>query len=169
MSRDYQKEIEAEFLKAYDDLADTLFRHAYFKVGDREKAKDLIQETFMKIWTIFSSGEKIKNVKAYSFKILNNMIIDYYRKKKETSLEVLSEDGFDVPDDSHEVSIVEAEINVLRKAVWQLESQFREVLTMRYITGLSPKEIAEAIGETENNVSVRINRGIKKLKENLQI
>ena len=46
----------------------------------------------------------------------------------------------------------------------ELPDQYREVLTMRYVEGLAPKEIAEYLEESENAVSVRIHRGLHKLR-----
>ena len=45
---------------------------------------------------------------------------------------------------------------------------YREVLTLRYIDGLGPKEISELIEETENVVSVRIHRALKALKDMIE-
>lgn len=39
---------EGEFMKAHDAYADALFRHCYFRLYDRERAKDLVQDAFMK-------------------------------------------------------------------------------------------------------------------------
>jgi RNA polymerase sigma factor (sigma-70 family) len=50
----------------------------------------------------------------------------------------------------------------------ELPDTYREVLVMRYVEGLSPSEIAKEIGETENAVSVRIHRGLKKLRALLE-
>jgi len=47
----------------------------------------------------------------------------------------------------------------------KLEEPYRQAVTLRYVDGLSPKEIAEIVGESTNNISVRINRGIEKLKK----
>jgi len=50
----------------------------------------------------------------------------------------------------------------------KLPDAYREALSLRYIEGLSPQEIGKIVGESENAVSVRIHRGLKKLKELLQ-
>ena len=53
-------------------------------------------------------------------------------------------------------------------ALQELPDAYREVLSLRYVDGLSPSEIGGIVGESENAVSVRIHRGLKKLKEMLQ-
>jgi RNA polymerase sigma factor (sigma-70 family) len=50
------------------------------------------------------------------------------------------------------------------RAVGALDDPSREALLMRYVEGLSPKEIAELTGESANAVSVRLNRAIKKVR-----
>jgi RNA polymerase sigma-70 factor (ECF subfamily) len=50
----------------------------------------------------------------------------------------------------------------------ELPDSYREVLVMRYIDGLTPGEIAKVIKESENAVSVRIHRGLKKLRALLE-
>src|SRR5438045_2414242 len=90
---------QQEFLKAYDEYADAIFKHCYFRVSSRTKAEDLTQETFMKAWHYFAEGSVIENVKALLYRIATNLIIDEYRRKKEESLENLMThaDAFDPP------------------------------------------------------------------------
>ena len=49
-------QLQKEFEKAYDLYADAIFRHCYLRVSDRELAKDLMQEAFMKTWEYLASG-----------------------------------------------------------------------------------------------------------------
>ena len=51
-------------------------------------------------------------------------------------------------------------LEILKK----VEQPYREVVIMRHVNGLKPAEIAAAIGESSNVVSVRINRGLKQLR-----
>ena len=163
------KDIEQQFIEAYDNLADDIFRHCYFKISDRERAKDLMQETFTRVWDYLCGGGEIEYLKAFLYKTANNLIIDEYRKKKTQSLDALSEKGFDLPDSEHLRTELVAEGTILRKALEKLEESYRQVVVMRHIDGLSPKEIAEILEETENAVSVRINRGISKLRGILKV
>jgi len=79
------------------------------------------------------------------------------------SLETLREDGFDpgVEDEALGRDVI-AEENVLN-VLKDVEEPYRTAVVMRFIEGLEPREIAEALGESANVVSVRITRGLKKL------
>lgn len=162
---DQHLETEQSFLKLYDQFAEPLFRHCYFRVSSREIAEDLTQETFLRTWNYLVAGETIENSKAFLYRIAGNLIIDYYRKKKDASLDVLSENGFDPAGDDASSTLRFVEGQHALRVVNTLEPHYREILILKYVDDLSIKEIAMIVGESENVVSVRIHRGIRKLKE----
>ncbi len=168
--------IKLRFKEAYDEHSDALFRYAFYKLSDREKAKDVVQDTFVKVWEYLVSSEsaggiEITNVKALLYRIATNAIIDNYRKKKELSLEALMDDGFDPGDmrHSHNTIIDESEADLIIRAVHELEDEDRAVILMRYIDGLTVKEISSITGQRENTVSVRIHRALKMLKDIMKV
>lgn len=159
------RDMVEQFLKFYDKFADSIFRHCYFRLSDREKARDLVQETFMKAWKYMADGGQVDNFRAFLYKVANNLIVDEYRKKKTESLDELQEQGFDVIDEKSRSAIELAEAERILKVINELEPIYREVITLRFVEDLTPKEIAQIVNESENVVSVRIHRGVKKLKE----
>ncbi|MEK7669253.1 MAG: RNA polymerase sigma factor [Patescibacteria group bacterium] len=160
-----EPDIKEQFLTAHDAYADALFRHCYFRVYDRELAKDLVQETFCRTWTYLSQGKEVKNIRAFLYRILHNVIVDEIRRKKPLSLDHLTEEGFSPKDESSP----DLEQRLIAKDVIQklelLEEQYRSIVQMRFIDDLSPKEISAVLGVSENVVSVRIHRGMNKLRE----
>ncbi len=164
-----QHQTEQDFLKAYDELSDSLFNHCFYRVSDREIALDLTQETFVKTWEYLATGKEVGNLRSFLYKVANNLIIDYYRKKKSDSLDALQEGGFDVQSDDVEKTVASSEGKLAFMALGGMEERYRRVVMLRYVDGLTPREIGEIIGESENAVSVRINRSIKKLKEILDL
>jgi RNA polymerase sigma-70 factor, ECF subfamily len=159
--------LEQEFLAAYDQYADAIFRHCYFRVFDRERGKDLMQEVFMRAWEYLAKGEKVLNMRAFLYRIANNLIVDESRKKKEASLDKLQEEGFDPGiDDTDRINHRIEHARVL-KTLRTLDDNYRDILVMRYMNDLSPSEIADVTGESANTVSVRIYRGLKQLRSML--
>jgi RNA polymerase sigma-70 factor (ECF subfamily) len=171
------RDLEEQFKEAFERYSDDLFRHAVLRLSDRERALELTQECFTRAWEYLQKGEVIREFRPFLYRTLKHLIIDEYRKHKTHSLEAMLED--------HEGSSVEAlmpqdESNTLAAAIERFEGKealaalpklpdtYREVLTLRFVEGLSPKEIAELIAESENVVSVRIHRGLKKLKTLLE-
>lgn len=158
-------EQQEAFLRAYDEFSDAIFRHCYLRISDRERAKDLVQETFMRAWKYISEGKQVLHTKALLYRMANNLIIDEYRKRKESSLEALQEQGFE-PGHAPEGTIQNIiEGKKMAAALAHIGSPYREAVIMRYIDDLTPKEIAELVGESQNTISVRINRGLEKLRK----
>lgn len=159
--------LEEQFSQAYDDYADAIFRHCYFRVRDRDLAIDLMQEAFMKTWEYLSKGNKVDNLRAFLYRTANNLIIDYARRAKlrqEDSLEDMQEEGFDVSgEDGRDIS-TKLDAKHIVEVLQQVEEPYRTAVIMRYIDELDPKEIAKALGISANVASVRINRGLKKLE-----
>lgn len=158
------KTMEEQFLQAYDELADGIFRHCYFRIYDYERARELMQETFTRAWEYLAKGKKVQNLKAFIYKIATNIIIDETRKKKTVSLEEIIEQGTEIKIADHDKIIVKAEAARFIGLMKKMKEKERNLIVMRYINNMSPKEIAENLGKTENAVSVGLNRAIKKLK-----
>jgi len=166
---------EQEFLEAFEANANGLFRHALFRVSDRERAYDLTQDTFLKAWDYLVGGGTIQHHKSFLFHVLNNLIVDSYRKKTARSLDEMLENEATAPavmELMAEGSVEEAEllldertaIERIRNRIPELPELYKTVLTMRFIDDFTTSEIAELLNVTENVVSVRIHRGVSKLR-----
>lgn len=172
-----RKELSERFRAAFDAHADELFRHAALRLASRERALELAQECFLKAWQYAEGGGEIREMRPFLFRTLRNLIIDEYRKTKSYSLDAMLEDD--------EGGVIESampkdETNTLEAAITRFDARralaalqkvpdiYREALALRYVDGLSPSEIAERLDESENAVSVRIHRGLKKLKQLLE-
>ena len=158
------RQIEEEFIRAYDELSDSIFKHVFFRLSDRERAKEIMQEVFTKTWEYICVGHVVENLKAFLYRAANNMIIDQYRKKKEYSLDALEEDGYEPSIDAYEMVGKEVSIEYVVHFLDKLTPLYREVVHLRFVDGFTPREIGERLKLTENVVSVRIHRGLKKLK-----
>ena len=158
-------DLEQEFLKTYEREADAIYRYCYFRLYDAEKGTDFMQEAFTKAWQYISEGNDVKNIRALVYKIANNLIIDYVRKKKEASLEAMQDGGFEPGERMNEMTDNYLDAKSACEKLQHIEKEFREVVYMRYVENLTPREIAEILGESVNVVSVRIHRGLKKLKK----
>lgn len=165
---------ETEFIGAFDAHADALFRHACFRISNRERALDLTQETFIKAWEYLRGSGEIRHWKSFLYRILNNLIIDEYRRKKEQSLDALfaddpvhaeesiAVDGRTETEDRLDEELLLAQ---MRSLILALPERHRTVLTLRYIDGFSLGEIAQTLGTSENVISVRIHRATERLKK----
>ena len=162
---------EERFLTAFEEYGDALFRHAFIRISDRERAIDLVHDTYTKVWAYLRSGHEVESFRPFLYKVLNNLIVDEYRKRRESSLDALlavegvSEGSFDeLIEDKTESIAATLDGRQAFELLDQLPDEYREVVTLRFVDGLGPKEIAELIEETENVVSVRLHRALKALR-----
>jgi RNA polymerase sigma-70 factor (ECF subfamily) len=153
-----------EFEKAYNEYSDAIFRHCYYRVFDRERGKELMQEAFMRTWTFISEGKKIDNMRAFLYRVANNLIVDDVRKKKEMSLDSLQNAGWDPGYDQTPEMQNRIEHDKIMQTLKRMDLNYREVLILRYIDGLPPSDIAHILGESANTISVRLHRAIKQLR-----
>lgn len=160
--------MEKEFLAVYDKHADAVFRFCYLRLFEREKALDFMQQAFLKTWEYLLTGKDVENLKAFVFKVARNLIIDYSRAKKENlSVETMLESGNDLVAKDENLNL-KIDLQEVKKVLNSLEEMYSEVLTLRYLEGFRPKEIALILNESEDVVSVRIYRGLKKIRSLLK-
>lgn len=152
------------FENLFQEYSDVVYRLCLYKTSNEDIAHDLTQETFLRLWNMISSGKEIVKPKQYIYQITRNLIVDYYKSKKMVSLDELHEMGFDSKSTETSAEHI-SDVLILREIIEDMDKEFRDVIYMRYVEGLTVKEIAEILEISENLVSVRINRGKKKLQE----
>ena len=158
---------DADLAQAFDEFSDAIFRHCAYRCFDRERAKELMQEVFMKAWDYLVSGKDIDNVQAFLYRVANNLLIDEARRQKKrtgVSFEDMQEEGFDIEGEDGRDNATVFDAKAVAQVLYELEEPYRTAMILRYIDELSPKELASVLNETANTISVRLNRGMKMLR-----
>jgi RNA polymerase sigma-70 factor (ECF subfamily) len=155
---------QAMFAEAHRDLKKKLSLHAFFKVRNSSMSEDLVQDTFIKTWEYIMRGGEIQTMRAFLYHVLNNLIVDQYRKHKTVSLDVLIEKGFEpsISDMEHTLNIGDGKVAV--SLIKDLPVMYKKVIQMRFVEDLSLEEISNITGQSKNTVAVQIHRGLEKLK-----
>jgi RNA polymerase sigma-70 factor (ECF subfamily) len=157
-----------QFLRAYDQHADAVFRRCLFKTSDRETARDLSQEAWMKTWDYLTEGKEISHIKAFVFRVANNLIKDYYKKKKAKAMGKMSDFDPQRIVDSLENIEAKARTKEILRCLDDMKPKDRDVLTLSIVEGFGPKKIAEIKDQRENTVAVQLHRARKRLRERLK-
>ena len=134
------------FTDIYNRELDALFRFCLVRVSDREKALDITQEAFTRLWKSVSSGKVVENPRALLYVMARHLIIDWYRRIKSVSLEGMSGDDedreFDPPDLNATIEIeTNADANRVLGMLNSLDPQYREVMYFRYVEDPPPEDI----------------------------
>jgi len=142
-----------EFNQCVDLHADNLYRFILKNVKDKDKAKDVVQDTYEKLWLKVSDVPST-NAKSYMFTTAYRTMIDMFRRdKKQTRME---EGEFDEML-SHKKQYSDLKV-ILNEAVNKLPEIQRMVVMLRDYEGYSYKEIGEITNLTESQVKVYIFR-----------
>lgn len=155
---------KAAFSTAYQDYEKGLNRRAFFKVHDHGISDGLVQDTFVKTWTYLVAKGEIATMKAFLYHVLNNLIVDEYRRRKTTSLDVLVEGGHEPNTGNSDRLFNGLDGKAALLLIARLPQTYQQVMNMRYVRNLSIKEISLITGKSKNLVTVQAYRGLEKLK-----
>jgi len=142
-----------------DDFADSVFRFILKNIKDIDKAKDIVQDSFTKMWEKVSDIASDK-AKSYLFSTAYHTMIDYIRKDKRIN----GYDGQQIENLSTENTYNDLQ-EILEEAFIKLPDIQRSVLLLRDYEGYSYKEIGEITNLNESQVKVYIYRARMYLKE----
>ena len=165
-----------EIVKRYKDYS---VRFCYRFVRDFELSEDISQEGFIRLYKYRYKYQITAKFITLLSKILMNLCLDEFRKKKSYSmlkLDALPEGGMDnlsahnllsdenSPDPEQEYYIKELG-NKIKQILNTLSPRYRTVLILRQFHGYSYKEIAEIMGASLNEVKIWIHRARNQLKQ----
>lgn len=147
-----------EYNRCVDDYSDGLYRFLLKNLKDEEVARDLVQESFMRLWTRRKDIDPQKS-KSYLFTVGYHASIDHIRKN--SRMEAFTE--------KHESKAVHSSYSdageILEKAVELLPEDQKAVLMLRDYEGYAYKEISDITGLSESQVKVYIFRARMFLKK----
>lgn len=153
----------------YDRYQPQIYRFIYLKVSHREEAEDLCHQVFLTAW------QNIRNYKnrgfpfsAWLYSITKNKITDYYRINK-ISINIENIQLEDFKNNNEKKLDEKIDSEKIKKAIKELAQKEQDIVIMRFIEELSPKETAKILNKSEISIRVIQHRTIKKLKKILDL
>ncbi len=148
-------------------------------IRDDFDAKDVLQETFVRLHRSLDKLKEDKSLKSWLYTTANNLSIDYLRKRKpgkvtamdhqDTTFQALADasdiEGPQRPDDKMSETVMQEKI---LEAIETLPKQQRMAMTLRSVKGFSLREIADVMNSTEQTVGTTLFAARKKLMKTLQ-
>jgi len=151
----------SEYNSCVDEYADNLYRFMLKQIGDSTSAKDLVQESYLKLWQKYEDVD-YKKAKSYLFTTGYNKMIDNYRKNSRQ--ELIQESHVKTHTHSEQYTDLS---EILEEALDRLPEIQKTVIMLRDYEGYSYDEIGEITNLKASQVKVYIYRGRLKLKEYL--
>jgi RNA polymerase sigma-70 factor (ECF subfamily) len=152
----------------YEQYAEIIFRFTYSQLSNYQDAEDLTEEIFLRIWRSLPTYQQ-KGVPfvAYIFRIARNALIDHYRQAAHSRNQVPFEEelvGHAVFEPEQQAALNTDQMEI-RAHLQELREDYRNVLILRFFSGLTTEETAEALGKSPGAVRVLQHRALASLKK----
>ena len=152
-----------------------IFRFCVHYLKDVERAKELTQETFIRVYTASSRFDPARKFKPWVLCIARNLCLNEIKRKRTVPMESLEEYAETRQRDSKEVLRTAGESpdeavmsrerrQLLEKALETLKDEAREIVLLRFFQRKSAREIAEIVGSTEGAVRTKLHRILMSLR-----
>lgn len=150
------------FTKLYNDYSDKVYSLARFKGLGEDASLDIVQDTFLALFSTYHSFNEKSSIKTYIVSIARHKIADYYRKKYLHNEDEL-DSNLEVPMDT-EVLIEGLDV---KRSIEKLGEKDRELLHLVFTQGLNYKEVSIILDVPEGTVKSRMFKARKKIKGSL--
>jgi len=158
---------EEIFKTVVNDFQDKIYRLCWIYVQDDSECDDLMQEIYIKIWRNLKNFRNQSVLGTWIYKVAVNTCIDFHRgKSKQNTIHLEKIDYDRITDEEKDVEkiLIESEkLQILQLCIQKL-SEIEKTIIALYLEELKYSEIAEIIGISEKNVSVKISRIRNKMK-----
>ncbi|ETZ20900.1 RNA polymerase sigma factor [Pedobacter sp. V48] len=160
--------MDTERYKYFLNSHSKLYRFALSLTKDIDDAKDIHQESLMKLWQLRDEWTNWENFEAYAMRIVRNTFLNHSRKKSSqryTALEDITEDL--LPNDTDREMILTDLRMRFNALINKLPEMQRNILYLREIEEMEYKEISQILQITESQVKVYLFRGRQYLRNKM--
>lgn len=144
---------ETAFGDLYEYYLDDIYHYIYYRVSCPHEAEDLSEAVFLRAWKALDENPPDEAAfRLWLYRIAHNAVVDHYRARKElVGLEAAANipDPVEGPEDA---AADREKIAALRRAMQLLSEDHQQVLTCRFIAGLSHAETATIMARSEQAV-----------------
>jgi RNA polymerase sigma-70 factor (ECF subfamily) len=148
---------------------DTIYRYIFFRVHDQMVAEDLTEETFVRAWENLPKYKVTEHpVTSWLYRIAHNLVVDHTRKQPPitvSAIDILPQQAAEhKAEQAIEMSEEHAELINAMHILSEVEQQ---IIILRFVEGLSHREVAEITGKTEGSSRVIQCQALARLHEHL--
>jgi len=138
-----------DLVEIYEKLSPALYRYAVRLLGNRDIAEDCVSETFSRfLQAVRSGGGPKENVQAYLYRSAHNWITDYYRRTREATQPLDTEEPIDMSANPSRVVADEHERQRVRKALLRLPPDQQQVIALRFLDEMAHEDVAVILDKT---------------------
>lgn len=163
---------ECNFTEFYHEYFPRVYNYVYYRVNNHHDADDITSLIFFKLYEKrnYYSSDKAP-LFAWVFSIARNTVTDYYRQRARctaTSLENV-EDMVAVGQTPDDIAASNEIKRHLHRALASLSDRERDIIALKFWSGITNREIAKIIGLSESNIGVTLYRAMRRLRHIMEI
>ena len=151
-----------------EEYGDRVYRLTLRYTGDRYRAEDLTQETFLRAYLHLDRFDRQRPAGPWLFKIAANLCRNWQRDNRELPVEEIETLNTLPGSNPEQACLVRESEEELRRALKEMPPMYREVLLLKHVGELSYAEIAETLELELSLVKNRLYRGRIMLREKLE-
>lgn len=159
---------EQEFNQKVMVYSGKFYGYSYKILGDREEARDAVQDLYLKLWSLRYNLSNINSIEAFATTIIRNLCIDRLKKIKSITLQsdnyLLQSKGIELCSEDTDEEIKE-KVELVRKAMNKLPEIQQKVFIMRDFEEKDFEEISLELNLTHENTRVILSRARKRIRE----
>jgi len=154
--------------QVYDSYYERIYRYVYRYVGQAGPAEDLTANVFLRLLNAVRSGRSPrKNLSAWLYRVAHNLVVDMFRHKPSEDVELTEWIKSYEPDMAHLVD-ENLQMEQVRRALRQLTQNQQQVVVLKFLQGMSSREVAAILGKTEGAIDALQHRGLVALRKALK-
>jgi RNA polymerase sigma-70 factor (ECF subfamily) len=152
----------------YDEFHQPIYRYIYRQVSDIETARDLTSEVFNRFLKALKNHKgPDQNLQAWLYRTAYNCVVDHYRRQQHRQHLALKEELVDARDNPEQVAEDHISAQAVRAALHHLTPDQQQVITLKFLEGLSNQETADILDKPVGAVKSLQHRALTALQRRL--
>ncbi len=152
----------------YDDYQPLLYSYIYRRTGEVEVARDLTAEVFGRFLQAVGKGKGPgDNMRAWFYRVAHNIVVDHYRRQQHRNHVPLNDRALITNDGPDAAVEREMQSEKLRSALSQLTADQQQVISLKFLEGLSNQEVAAVLDKPVGAVKSLQHRALAALHRHL--
>jgi len=157
---------EESLASVYDEYAPAIYRYVYRLTGHRDTAEEIVSDTFHRfLVSLKNGGGPRRNLSAWLYRVAHNLVVDRWRRQPgEEDVPLGETTKLFTSDHSLECVARQEEVERVRNAMRRLTPLQQQVIALRFLEGMSNREVAEVVERDINAVKALQHRAINSLR-----
>jgi len=164
-----RKSDQAAFSDLFEAMHTALLHYSHRYTGNREAARDIVQDAFLKVWRVRESIDPSRSLRGLLYTIVRNLSLNYRRSARHVADDGLPEYGIKDDATSPEEQLDHQMLqNRIKQFIDELPPRRRQAFMLSRYSGMSHKEIAAEMNLTPRTVNTHIVLALRTLRARVE-